>query len=157
MLCMQRTACKRQLRCVLCCNTLNCTYQIIVISTSCWESGIKGHKTFASRAYTNFAVGRDICVQSIELNLLLHSKSWTIVLYHVKLHIKRFVFNPKRCIVLQHVKLYTWGKNLCLWSIQVLDAAHAFSNAKFSTPVPHQILVRFGRICLQRKISVPRM
>jgi len=109
---------------------LNCTYQIIVISTNCWESGIKGYKTFVSCAHINFAVGWDACAQSIEFNLLPHSKSWTIVLQHVKLHTERFALNPKRCIVLQHVKLYTWGKNLCSWPTQVLDATHTLSNAK---------------------------
>ena len=56
------------------CNTLNYTYQIIVISTSYWKSGIKRYKIFAFRIFTNFVVSQNIYIQLIELNLLLHSK-----------------------------------------------------------------------------------
>ena len=73
--------------CVSCCNMLNCIYQIFVTVASRWESGIKRYKTFASYAYINFIVSRDVYILSIESNLLLYLTSWKIVLQYIKLHL----------------------------------------------------------------------
>ena len=91
--------------------------------------------------YINFAIGRDICILSIESNLLPYSTNWKIVLQHVKLHLNVLTSIPSvasYCNTLNYILLQALVTDPNFWR-----RICAFLTPKSSTSVPHQIFGAF--------------